>query len=139
MYLLDTDTLTLVHAGHPRVAERQPTVDSSQIATTIITRIEILQGRFAAVLKASEAAQLLRAQELLARTEQRLGDIVVVPLDSAAAEKFDQLRQHKKLKKIGRADLLIASIALARQGTLVTRNVKHFQQVPGLRVENGAD
>ena len=44
MYLLDTDTLTLVHARHPRVSERQRTVPSSEIATTVITRIEILQG-----------------------------------------------------------------------------------------------
>jgi tRNA(fMet)-specific endonuclease VapC len=139
MFLLDTDTLTLVHAHHPRVAERRQTVDSSQIATTIITRIEILQGRFAAVLKAADAEQLLRVQELLARTEQRLAEIVVIPLDAAAASEFDKLRQNKKLKKIGRADLLIASFALAHRATLVTRNLKHFQQVPGLQVENWAD
>jgi predicted nucleic acid-binding protein len=30
----------------------------------------------------------------------------------------------------------IAAIALARDLTLVTGNVRHFQRVPGLRVEN---
>ena len=59
--------------------------------------------------------------------------------DAQAAAVFDRLRGHKKLKKIGRADLLIASIALARRATLVTRNLRHFQQVPGLLVENWAD
>jgi tRNA(fMet)-specific endonuclease VapC len=49
------------------------------------------------------------------------------------------LRQNKKLKKIGRPDLLIAAITLAARGTLVTRNLKDFRLVPGLRVENWAD
>jgi tRNA(fMet)-specific endonuclease VapC len=43
------------------------------------------------------------------------------------------------LLEIGRADLLIASIALSRQATLVTRNLRHFRLIPGLRVENWAD
>jgi tRNA(fMet)-specific endonuclease VapC len=63
----------------------------------------------------------------------------VVSIDDASIVKFDQLRQDKKLKKIGRADLLIACIALANQATLVTRNVRDFQQVPGLWIENWAD
>ncbi len=40
---------------------------------------------------------------------------------------------------MGRADLLIASMALARRATLVTRNVRHFPPVPGLTVENWMD
>jgi tRNA(fMet)-specific endonuclease VapC len=39
----------------------------------------------------------------------------------------------------GRGDLLIASIALAFQAILVTRNTKDFQRIGGLRVENWAD
>ncbi len=42
-------------------------------------------------------------------------------------------------RKIGRAELLIASIALFRHATLVTRNLQHFQLIPGLRVENWAN
>jgi tRNA(fMet)-specific endonuclease VapC len=45
----------------------------------------------------------------------------------------------KKLRKIGRADLLIAAISLANRATVVSRNLKDFRQVPGLRVENWAD
>ena len=43
------------------------------------------------------------------------------------------------LKKIGRGDLLIAAVAQARRAKLATRNVRDFQLVPGLRVENWAD
>jgi tRNA(fMet)-specific endonuclease VapC len=39
-------------------------------------------------------------------------------------------------KPIGDNDLLIASIALAKDLTLVTANVEEFGRVPGLRLEN---
>ena len=35
-------------------------------------------------------------------------------------------------------DLRIAAIALEHAGTLVTRNVRDFQRIPGLAVENWA-
>lgn len=63
----------------------------------------------------------------------------MVWIDDSAAAEFDRLRREKALKKIGRTDLLIASIALAQGATLVTRNVRHFGQVPRLHVENWAD
>ena len=61
------------------------------------------------------------------------------PIDDAAAAEFDRLREHKKLKKIGRGDLLIASIALANRATLVTRNQRDFRLVPGLQLDNWVD
>ncbi|UBF25011.1 type II toxin-antitoxin system VapC family toxin [Kovacikia minuta CCNUW1] len=56
-----------------------------------------------------------------------------------AAEQFDVLRSARSLRKIGRADLLIASIALANQAVLITRNTRHFKQIPNLRVVNWVD
>jgi predicted nucleic acid-binding protein len=43
------------------------------------------------------------------------------------------------LEKIGRTDLLIAAISLSARATLVTQNLRHFQQNPGLRLENWAE
>ena len=60
-------------------------------------------------------------------------------MNGAAASEFDKLRQFKNLKRIARADLLIASIALAQRATLITRNLRHSRQVPGLNLENWAD
>ena len=109
------------------------------VGTTIITRIELLRGRFEFVLKAANGTELFRAQQLLIRTDELLAQTLVVPLDEAAAAVFDRLSAVRRLRQIGRADLLIASIALAYRATLVTRNIRHFRQVPGLTVINWVD
>jgi tRNA(fMet)-specific endonuclease VapC len=109
------------------------------VATTLITRIEVLQGRFDAILKAADAGQLQQAHQRLRDSEQQLATLPIIPIDASAAERFETLLRNRKLKSIGRGDLLIAAIALANRATLVTRNQKDFRKVPGLRIENWAD
>jgi tRNA(fMet)-specific endonuclease VapC len=138
MILLDTDSFSLHQFGHERFMERFRAATEVP-AITIITQIEALRGRHDALLKAENGSRLLRAQQALARTIQHLDLFEVVLFDDPSAKEFDKLRENRKIKKIGRADLLIASLALANRATLVTRNVKHFRQVPGLQVENWAD
>ena len=138
MTILDTDIFTLLASGHPRVAERFRR-EEDQVALTIVTRIETLEGRFAFLMKAADGQQLLQAQQWLERSERDLANFLLLPFDAAAATEFDRLRQNKRLKKIGRGDLLIAAVALGRRALLVSRNLRDFRQVPGLRVENWAD
>ncbi len=139
MYILDTDTLSYLHAGHTRVVQRLRQLDDSEVGTTIITKIEILRGRFDYALKADTGPKLLKAHRTLARTEELLAQLFIIPFDEAAARRFDELGSQRSLRKIGRADLLIASITLSRRATLVTRNLKHLRKVPGLRLENWVD
>jgi tRNA(fMet)-specific endonuclease VapC len=139
MKILDTNTLTHLFEGHRRTTERFER-ENEEIATTIISRIEILQGRFAMLMKSADGQELRRAQSLLDEALESLAEIPrLFSIDDASAQEFDRLRQNKKLRKIGRADLLIAGITLANRATLVSRNLKHFRQVPGLQVENWAD
>ena len=138
MTILDTDVFTLWTYRHPGVVAHLGR-ERDDFALTIITRIEALQGRFAFLMKASDGDQLLLAQQRLEHTERGLARFPLLPFDDAAAAEFDRLRQIKMLKKIGRGDLLIAAVAQARRAKLATRNVRDFQLVPGLRVENWAD
>ncbi len=138
MTLLDTDIYTLYELGRASVLERFRTAGEVP-AITIVTQIEVLRGRHEALIKAEDGTRLLHAQQILTLTVQHMTQFRVVPVDAAAAAEFDRLRREKKLKKIGRADLLIACIALANRATLVTRNLRHFRQVAGLQVENWAD
>jgi tRNA(fMet)-specific endonuclease VapC len=139
MHLLDSDTLSHLHAGHPQVVANLRAVDDPEVATTIVTKIEILRARYDFLLKASDGNQLLVAQHWLLLSEELLTGLSIIPFDAAAAREFDRLRRDKKLKRIGRADLLIASITLANHAVLVTRNLRHFGQVPNLHVVNWVD
>ena len=139
MHLLDTDTLTHLHAGHPKVIAQLREVDDPVVGTTIITKAELLRGRIDFLLKAATGAEVLRAQQWLSRTEELLAQILIVLFDETSAQQFTRLRGNKGYRKIGRADLLIASMVLANQATLVTRNVRHFHQIRGISVVNWVD
>lgn len=138
MKVLDTDTYSLLTTGHEKVKARVA-VTREAITITIITRIEALQGRFSFLLKAADAAELVRAQHWLRQTEAELARLPALPIDEAAAAEFDRLKSLPGLKKIGRNDLLIAAITLANKAALATRNLKDFRKVPGLQIENWAD
>ena len=62
MHILDTDTITHLHAGNPNVVENLKKTDDPDIKITIITKIELLRGRFEFLLKASDSEELARAQ-----------------------------------------------------------------------------
>ncbi len=62
----------------------------------------------------------------------------MVPFDEAAARRYGALRAYLERQgtPLADADLRIAAIALVRGLVMVTGNVRHFQRVPGLVVEN---
>jgi tRNA(fMet)-specific endonuclease VapC len=139
MYLLDTDTVTHLHSGNTNVINRLENLQDEEVAIMIVTKIEILRGRIDYLLKAFSGSYLLKAQELFSRSETLLNQLLVILIDPNAANQFDRLKDISKFRKIGRSDLLIASIALANQAWLVTRNLRHFRQIPHLFLENWVD
>jgi tRNA(fMet)-specific endonuclease VapC len=139
LYLLDTDIMTLWLYENAQVRARfDATEETDRVAISLITRVELLRGRFEAVLKAANRGEWLESQRRLIRTEEELEALDVVLIDEAAADQFDALRASKKLKKIDRGDILQAAIALANGATLVTRNTKDYANVPNLKLENWA-
>jgi tRNA(fMet)-specific endonuclease VapC len=138
MLVLDTDTLTHLLRGNASVILRRSQA-TEEVVLTEITRIEVLQGRFASILKAADRGQLFLAQQQLALSEQHLEAFDFLPITDAAAVEFERLLGTKGLRRIGRGDLLIASIVLANKATLVTRNLKDYSKIPGLRLDNWAD
>ena len=140
LFVLDTNMLSELLKANERIVRRFEAVSiSDEVVTNTISRFEILRGHYAAILTAADKPQLLLAHERLQSDEYKLSRFRLLPVTSRGADRFEELIQNKKLKKIGREYLLIACIALAHDATLVTRNTKDFTGIPGLKVENWAN
>jgi tRNA(fMet)-specific endonuclease VapC len=77
----------------------------------------------------------------LADIEGLTARLEVLPFDQMAATHFGQLRAElaKIGKPIGPYDQMIAGHARSLGLILVTNNVREFERVPGLRLENWID
>lgn len=84
-----------------------------------MTNVDALRGWIEFFLKSATGPEVLYAQQLLARTEEALTQIVVLPFDDSAANQFALLRIAKGLGQVDRTDLLITRIALAPGATIV--------------------
>jgi len=69
-------------------------------------------------------------------TKELLELFAVLSLDYESAKTWGELSESMKSGSIGDRDLFIASIALVNEQSLLTRNKKHFERVPGLVVES---
>jgi tRNA(fMet)-specific endonuclease VapC len=130
MYCFDTDVLSAVLRREPPLPllRRLAQVPPLEQATTTITVGELLYG---AARRGSEQL-VARVREVLTMAT------VILPFDSEAAEVYAPLRAEleRQGKRLDEPDLRIASIALSRELTLVSGNVRHFKRVRGLAVEN---
>ncbi|MEO2089289.1 MAG: type II toxin-antitoxin system VapC family toxin [Gemmataceae bacterium] len=139
MFTLDTDILTLLLRGHePTSSVARRKANDGEFVITVVNRAEVLGGRFEALIKVDDGASWVRAYERLVQTEVELAKFPVLPVTTAVSVIFDRLLANKKVKKPRRKDLLIACIALAHDAALVTRNLKDFQPIPNLKLENWA-
>jgi tRNA(fMet)-specific endonuclease VapC len=136
--LLDTDHLTLLKypdsSRYVALTARLEASPDQDIGTTIISVEEQWRGWLAVISREREVPRQVRAYQELMGLLDFLGRWTVLPFDEAALACFPRLRAGGV--RIGTMDLKIASIALAQDALLLSANLRDFQQVPGLRVEN---
>ena len=134
LYILDTDILQLYQEDNPTVVSRVRAVAPGDRAISVITVEEQLSGWYTQVRQAKDHERLAWAYRRLAATVRLLAQVQIVDFDEPAIRRCEQL---KKLKlKVRKMDLRIAATVLERDAILVTRNVRDFRQVPGLRIED---
>jgi len=125
MYLLDTDVIIDLFDEDSNIIKNIQKISDSAVHISSLTLCELYRGAFLSSKTESEKDNISR---LLATTE-------FSPLDENACEVFG--RKNAELSAIGKAtqevDLMIASIAISNGLTLVTRNKKHFENIPGLK------
>ena len=137
MLVLDTDHFSLIERPNNteslRLRHRLEQAVGEQSVTTIISYEEQSRGWLAYVARAKSKTEQIDAYGRLARHLDAYRKMVVLDFDELAFEKYVEL---KREVSIGTLDLKIAAIALAHDALLLSRNLKDFEQVPGLKVED---
>ena len=133
MYLLDTSFLIDLVRGKREAIELAKRLDEERayIAASAVTVYEYLLGVYLSYWGDEE-----KLKEKLEIAESELARLDVLPFNGEIARKTAEIAAYllKRGEVIGLADTIIAATALTYNLKLVTRNVKHFSRIPGLKV-----
>jgi tRNA(fMet)-specific endonuclease VapC len=136
--LLDTDHLSVLQweeqPACDRLLARLETIPPDNIATSIVSFHEQIQGWQAYIKRARKPEQIVSAYAKLEVLWSSFLKMNVLAFGEKAQERFEELRcQCPRLRAL---DLRIAGIALVSEATLLSRNLRDFRQVPDLSVED---
>ena len=134
MYLLDSDHLSILQRQRgPEfevLAKRCLGMKAEDFFVTIVSFHEQFNGWIKYIALARDSASLVRGYTELEKVVDNFSRAQVLGFGPATAEIYDDLR--KQRIRIGAMDLRIASIAIANQLTLLTKNTVDFERVPNL-------
>ncbi len=127
-YLLDTNIVIYTMKNRPQRVKRRFQQHHGQMGISTVTIGELVFG--------AEHSQ--QTERNLADLEALAARLEVLPFDNHAAYHFGQIRAalYRTGQPIGPYDMMIAGQARAAGLKLVTNNVKEFERVPGLLLEN---
>ena len=131
LFMLDTDTCIFLMRGEsPALAARVQLVPLQQQVMSAVTFAELTYG-----VQASAAAKRKQNQSVL---DSLVLHLAVLDWPQDAAKHYAEIRADLKKRgaQLGAADLMIAAHARAMGAIVVTNNVKDFERVKGLEVEN---
>jgi tRNA(fMet)-specific endonuclease VapC len=129
--MLDTDTCIFLMRGEsPALAARVQSVPLQQQVMSAVTFAELTYG-----VQVSAAAKRKQNQSVL---DSLVLHLAVLDWPQDAAKHYAEIRADLKKRgaQLGAADLMIAAHARAMGAIVVTNNVKDFDRVKGLEVEN---
>jgi tRNA(fMet)-specific endonuclease VapC len=92
LYALDTDTLSLWQHGHVLVSQRVAAHRPDELAVTVITVQEQLDGWRARLPRARKPQQIADLYRRLAYTVRFLSRVSILDYTESAVHRFDQLR-----------------------------------------------
>lgn len=128
-YMLDTNICIYAMKNKPEnVLQKLKKELNNGVCISSITLAELEYGMKHSSNPAKNEQALLRF----------LIPLTVLPFGAAAASEYGTIRTYLQNKgtPIGPLDMLIAAHARAEDMILVTNNVREFERVPGLEVEN---
>jgi tRNA(fMet)-specific endonuclease VapC len=122
VFIADTDVLIDFLRGAGAAERIEIELSTGRLCTTAVTAFELWAG--------------WKNPQQLAIVETLLAAVTILPLDVSSARRAGEVRRdlERSGTTIGMADSLIAGIALDHGAILITRNQKHYQRVPGLKL-----
>jgi tRNA(fMet)-specific endonuclease VapC len=128
-YLLDTNVCIVYLKGRNlNLKQKLEVVTTSDVAVFSVMKAELFYG----------AMKSANPERNAALQREFLDQFVSLPFDDLAAQAFGNIRAQLEARgtPIGAYDLQIAAIALANDLTLITHNMREFNRVDGLQIED---
>ncbi len=128
MFLLDTNACIGYLKGNSAILQKMATVPRQDIAVCSIVKAELFYG----AMRSNNPQRTLQTQQTF------LAPFQSFPFDDAAVMTYAQIRAQLTAQgtPIGPNDLQIAAIALTYDLTLITHNVREFNRVENLKIED---
>lgn len=138
-HLLDTDHITFLQlqdgAEWAVLVGHIQRVSQQNVAVSVISFHEQVMGVHKQLNRARRPPDLPRWYRRMGELFDLYSKTNLVLFDDSAVAVLEVLRKTPKLR-IKPMDLRIAAVALSQNLVLVTRNVRDFGKVPGLRTED---
>jgi tRNA(fMet)-specific endonuclease VapC len=128
IYLLDTCICIALLKKNQSVIQRIREVGTHNCKISDITLAELYFGAF----KSGKEKHFNDVSEISKLFEK-------FPIQYTRKYGEIRWRLEKQGLRIGDMDMFIAATALEEDVTLVTGNIKHFERIPGLKIENWMD
>jgi tRNA(fMet)-specific endonuclease VapC len=129
MYLLDTNIISYYIRGEYNIKQKFSSLEFDDLYLSSISVSELLYGAY---------CHKTKSHEFSSTYFKFFNEIEILTFGFEEAIIFAKIKS--KLKKIGKlvddTDIQIASIALFNDMILVTNNVKDFQNIENLKIEN---
>ncbi|MBI2580926.1 type II toxin-antitoxin system VapC family toxin [Candidatus Woesearchaeota archaeon] len=124
MYIVDTDVSIEYMRGNPSAIELLESLDDLHLTT--ITIAELFFGAYNSQKAAKNLPTLFNYVQRFSKLTMQLWDAI----------RFGKIKAElrKKGTMVGDADIINASMALSYGFTLITRNVKDYERIKGLRI-----
>ena len=127
-YILDSDILIYFLKGKHDVVRKLVTIPEENLFTTRINYAELFFGAYNSS-KPSENLKIISSF---------LENFKILEFDKVSSEIFAKIKSQLKQKGliIPDMDLMIASISIRNNFTLVSNNIKHFKRIRKLKLVN---
>ena len=125
-FMLDTDICSYIIKCRPATLLEKFEKNAETLNVSVITAAELRFG-----------AEKVARPKLAELVEAYLDRLAILDWTNDVTPHYARIRAQldRSGKPIGNMDLLIASHAVSQGMTVVTNNLKHFSNVPGLNVE----